>query len=90
LKLADVTAFAVGRTRIFHGMACSAHSVGGILAKIFNMARSLSGFSVTTLAFSFLRSLVSFVGKCNAIFKFENFRIVSSKRGCCNEHKYTN
>jgi hypothetical protein len=64
-------------------MACSAHPVGGVLAKTFNMARSLSGFPVASFTFSFLISLVGFVGECNAIFKLENFRIVSCERGYC-------
>jgi hypothetical protein len=68
------------RPRIFHGMACSAHSMGNVLAKTFYVTGSHPGLPVTNSTFTFLIGLVGFVGEGYTIFHLDTIRVVSRKR----------
>jgi hypothetical protein len=81
----DMTFIAFCRPCVFHGMACSAHPMGNILAKTIYVTRNNPGFPVANFAFAFLIRLVRLMGKGYTIFHLDNFRVVSRKRGCCCE-----
>jgi hypothetical protein len=80
----SMTVLAGHRTGLFHGVTCSAHPVGSILAETRDMP-SPDLFPVTLLAIAFIVALVCPMRKCDSVLQLENFRAILGESGCSQE-----